>query len=294
MKRIVISILVAGLLIFRPNHTDGQFAVHDPIHMGVHISDFGKRLEQWRETIQSYQVIKDTRTIAGVTKDITGEVKDLTSEGLALQREIQQNLRKVNSIMDLRISNPQQLFARALAMSGRNSGTNYMPHFSKAQRLRIALQNNKPEEDIINIFSVFNQVPGNSDNKDRMSSAEYVERREESAVSVYAYEEMSQKKKIQTALNYYKIADEMTEQSIEMNATLKNPGRYSMTEGERMAMINASNENMVRAMQLRQEANRLMEESSQKGPAHIAAEMVYTDLIAQKQLIDLERRTKNN
>lgn len=294
MKRIVVSILVAGLLIFRPNNTDGQFVVNDPIHMGVHISDFAKRLAQWSETVQNYHVIKDAKTIAGVTKDITGEVKDLTSEGLALQREIQDNLRKVNSIMDLRISNPQQLFARALAMSGRNSGTNYMPHFSKAQRLRIALQNSNPEEDIKTIFSVFSRTPGDSDNKDRMSSAEYVERREESAVSVYAYEEMSQKKKIQTALNYYKIADEMTEQSIEMNATLKNPGRYSMTEGERMAMINASNENMVRAMQLRQEADRLIEESSQKGPAHIAAEMVYTDLIAQKQLIDLERRTKNN
>lgn len=292
MKKIVVSILV-GLLIFRPNNTDGQFVVNDPIHMGVHISDFAKRLAQWSETVQNYQVIKDAKTIAGVTKDITGEVKDLTSEGLALQREIQDNLRKVNSIMDLRISNPQQLFARALAMSGRNSGTNYMPHFSKAQRLRIALQNSNPEEDIKTIFSVFSRTPGDSDNKDRMSSAEYVERREESAVSVYAYEEMSQKKKIQTALNYYKIADEMTEQSIEMNATLKNPGRYSMTEGERMAMINASNENMVRAMQLRQEADRLIEESSQKGPAHIAAEMVYTDLIAQKQLIELERRTKN-
>lgn len=293
MKRIVVSILVAGLLIFRPNNTDGQFVVNDPIHMGVHISDFAKRLAQWSETVQNYQVIKDARKIAGVTKDITGEVKDLTSEGLALQREIQDNLRKVNSIMDLRISNPQQLFARALAMSGRNSGTNYMPHFSKAQRLRIALQNSNPEEDIKTIFSVFSRTPGDSDNKDRMSSAEYVERREESAVSVYAYEEMSQKKKIQTALNYYKIADEMTEQSIEMNATLKNPGRYSMTEGERMAMINASNENMVRAMQLRQEADRLIEESAQKGPAHTAAEMVYTDLIAQKQLIELERRTKN-
>jgi len=294
MKRVVISVLAAGLLVLRPNNSGAQFVVNDPIHMGVHISDFAKRLAQWSETVQNYQVIKDARTIAGVTKDITGEVKDLTSEGLALQREIQENLRKVNSIVDLRISNPEQLFARALAMSGGNSGTHYMPHFSKAQRLRVALQNNNPEEDIKTIFSVFSRTAGDSDANTRMSSAEYVERREESAVSAYAYEEMNQKKKIQTALNYYKIADEMTEQSIEMNATLKNPGRYSMTEGERMAMINSSNENMVRAIQLRQEADRLIAESTQKGPAHIAAEMVYTDLIAQKQLIELERRNKHN
>ncbi|MGV3587973.1 MAG: hypothetical protein ACO1OF_13285 [Adhaeribacter sp.] len=294
MKKIVITALAAGLLVSRPNNTDAQFVVNDPLHMGVHISDFAKRLAQWAETVQNYQVIKDARTIAGVTKDITGEVKDLTSESLALQRQIQADLRKVNSIMDLRISNPEQLFARALAMSGNSSGTSYMPHFSKAQRLRIALQNNNPEEDIKTIFSVFSRTAGDSDINGRMSSAEYVARREEAAVSTYAYEEMSQKKKIQTALNYYKIADEMTEQSIEMNATLKNPGRYAMSEGERMAMLNASNENMVRAMQLRQEADKLLAESTHKGPAHLAAEMVYTDLMAQKQLIELERRNKNN
>jgi hypothetical protein len=294
MKRIVITVLAAGLLVSRPNNTDAQFVVNDPLHMGVHISDFAKRLAQWAETVQNYQVIKDARTIAGVTKDITGEVKDLTSEGLALQRQIQADLRKVNTIRDLRISNPEQLFARALSMAGKSSGTSYMPHFSKAQRLRIALQNNNPEEDIKTIFSVFSRTGGDSDTNGRMSAAEYVERREEAAVSAYAYEEMNQKKKIQTALNYYKIADEMIEQSIEMNATLKNPGRYAMSEGERMAMMNASNENMVKAMQLRQEADKLLAESSQKGPAHLAAEMAYTDLMAQKQLIDLERRNKNH
>ncbi|MFB9865664.1 hypothetical protein [Rufibacter immobilis] len=292
MRKLVLTIVAVGLLVARPANTDAQFVVNDPIHMGVHIGEFAKRLAQWSETVQNYQVIKDARTIAGVTKDLTGEVKDLTSEGLALQRQIQEDLRKVNSIVDLRISNPGELFARALAMSGGTSGTHYMPHFSKAQRLRIALQNKNPEEDIKTIFSVFSRTSGDSDANERMSSAEYVERREESAVSAYAYEEMNQKKKIQTALNYYKIADEMTEQSLEMNATLKNPGRYAMTEGERMAMINASNENMVRALQLRQEADRLMAESAQEGPAHIAAERVYTDLLAQKQLIDLERRNK--
>jgi hypothetical protein len=138
MKRIVITVLAAGLLVSRPNNTDAQFVVNDPLHMGVHISDFAKRLAQWAETVKNYQVIKDARSIAGVTKDITGEVKDLTSEGLALQRQIQADLRKVNSIMDLRISNPEQLFARALAMAGSSSGTSYMPHFSKAQRLRTA------------------------------------------------------------------------------------------------------------------------------------------------------------
>ncbi|WP_207435968.1 hypothetical protein [Sabulibacter ruber] len=292
MRKIGLTVLAAGLLAVCPANTEAQFVVNDPIHMGVHIGEFAKRLAQWAETVQNYQIIRDARTIAGVTKDLTGEVKDLTADGLALQRRIQEDLRKVNSIMDLRISNPQQLFARALAMSGGNSGTNYMPHFAKAQRLRVALQNHHPEEDIKTIFSVFSRTAGDSDAHARMSSAEYVERREESAVSAYAYEEMNQKKKIQTALDYYRIADEMTEQSIEMNATLKNPGRYAMTEGERMAMINASNENMVRAMQLRQEADRLLAESTRKGPAHLAAEVLYTDLLAQRQLIELERRTK--
>ncbi|UOQ75234.1 hypothetical protein [Hymenobacter cellulosilyticus] len=289
MKKTLLPALVALALILAPtNDATAQAVVNDPLHMGVHIGEFAKHLKQWTETVKNYQVIKDAKQIAGVTKDITDET-------LQLQRQVQADLRKVQSIQDLRLSNPQELFARALAMSGRAQSNQYMPVFQKAERLRQALQLNNPQQDLNTVYDVFSRFgSGATAGNNRMSSREYQLKREEAAVSTFAYEEMMQKKKIATAFGYYKIADEMTQQSIEMNATLKNPGRYAMTEGERMVALNTSNDNMIKAMQLRQEADRLLAEAAQPGPSRQAAEMVYSDILVQNALIKADRARPRN
>lgn len=294
MKKTLLPALMA--LILAPHQeAAAQMVVNDPLHMGVQIGEFAKRLAQWTETVKNYQVIKDAKQIAGVTKDITGQVKDITDETLQLQRQVQADLRKVQSIQDLRLSNPQELFARALAMSGRGQSNQYMPVFQKAERLRQALQLNNPQQDLNTVYDVFSRFgSGATAGNNRMSSQQYQQKREEAAVSTFAYEEMMQKKKIATAFGYYKIADEMTQQSIEMNATLKNPGRYAMTEGERMMALNTSNDNMIKAMQLRQEADRLLAEAAQPGPSRQAAEMVYSDILVQNALIKADRARPRN
>ncbi|RSK38944.1 hypothetical protein [Hymenobacter perfusus] len=296
MKKTLSSALVAfALILASGQEATAQMVVNDPVHMGVHIGDFAKRLKQWTETVKNYQVIKDAKQIAGVTKDITGQVKNITDETLQLQRQVQADLRKVQSIQDLRLSNPQELFARALAMSGRGQSNQYMPVFQKAERLRQALQLNNPQQDLNTVYDVFSRFgSGATAGNNRMSSQQYQQKREEAAVSTFAYEEMMQKKKIATAFGYYKIADEMTQQSIEMNATLKNPGRYAMTEGERMVALNTSNDNMIKAMQLRQEADRLLAEAAQPGPSRQAAEMVYSDILVQNALIKADRARPRN
>ncbi|SMB79257.1 hypothetical protein SAMN00120144_3096 [Hymenobacter roseosalivarius DSM 11622] len=290
MKKLVLPALAAATLVFSAQQASAQAVVNDPLHMGIHIGDFAKRLAQWTETVKNYQVVKDARQIAGVTQDITGQVKDITDQTLQLQRQVQADLRKVQSIQDLRLSNPQELFARALAMSGRGQSNQYMPVFQKAERLRQALQMGNPQQDLNTVYDVFSRFgAGATAGNNRMSSSQYQAKREEAAVSTFAYEEMMQKKKIATAFGYYKIADEMTQQSIEMNATLKNPGRYAMTEGERMAALNSSNDNLIKAMQLRQEADRLLAEAAQPGPSRQAAELVYADVLVQQSLIKMDR-----
>jgi hypothetical protein len=295
MKKTLFPALVALALLLAPGETRAQMVVNDPLHMGVQIGEFAKRLAQWTETVKNYQVIKDAKQIAGVTQDLTGEVKNITDETLQLQRQVQADLRKVQSIQDLRLSNPQELFARALAMSGRGQSNQYMPVFQKAERLRQALQMGNPQQDLNTVYDVFSRFgSGATAGNNRMSSQQYQQKREEAAVSTFAYEEMMQKKKIATAFGYYKIADEMTQQSIEMNATLKNPGRYAMTEGERMVALNTSNDNMIKAMQLRQEADRLLAEASQPGPSRQAAEMVYSDILVQNALIKADQARPRN
>ncbi|WP_426491456.1 hypothetical protein [Hymenobacter sp. 102] len=203
---------------------------------------------------------------------------------------MQADLRKVQSIQDLRLSNPQELFARALAMSGRSQTNQMMPVYAKAQRLRQALQLTNPVQDVNTMYDVFSRFGTSSaDPNGNMTSDQYQAKREESTVSLFAAEEMMAKRKLAMAVNYYKIADEMTAQSVEMQATLKNPGRYAMTEGERIAALNSSNDNLIKAMQLREQGDRLFMEASQSGPAHQAAEAVYASTLSRNALIKMDR-----
>lgn len=293
MKKLLFPALLAVAIVLNSTSQASAQIVNDPLHMGVHIGQFAKQLKEWGETVQNYQVVTDARNIAGVTRQITGDIKDLTTQGLQLQQQVQADLRKVQSVKDLYVSNPIQLFAEALSMSGRAQTNMYLPSFAKAQRLRQALQLTDSKKDVQTVYDVFSRTTGGN-TPDRMTSKDYQAKKEEAAVSTYAYEEMARKRKIDTALGYYKIADEMTKQSVELNATLKNPGRYTMTDGERMAALNTSNDNMIKAMNLRLEADKLLGETTQNGPMQAAAEGAYADLFLQNELIKMDHQRRAN
>ncbi|QKG55000.1 hypothetical protein [Hymenobacter sp. BRD67] len=286
--RFAATVLTLSLL---ANATAGraQMVVNDPIHMGVHIGQFARQLREWGETIKNYQVIQDARQIAGVTRDITGEVKNITGQTLMLQQQIQADLRKVQSVKDLRYANPLELFGRAMAMNT-SSQPDYMPAIAKAQRLHQALQG-RTAPDVETVYQAFSGLDIGRNGAQSFTYHDYKNMREEAFASAYAYEEVLKKKNVETAFNYQKIADEMTTQSIELMATLKNPGRYSMTEAERLRAMGQANDNMIKALQLRQEADRLIQETGKPGPARLAVEGAYRDQLLQNQLLRSISRT---
>jgi hypothetical protein len=286
--RLALIILVFSVLILRKS-AQAQMVVNDPVHMGVHIGDFAKRLTQWTETVKNYQIIKDARQIAGVTRDITGEVKNITGQTLMRQQQIQADLRKVQSVKDLRFANPLELFGRAMAMNT-SAQEDYMPQVSKARRLRQALQG-RTDQDVETVYQAFSGLDIGRNGAQSFTYRDYKNMREEAFASAYAYEEVLKKKNVEMAFNYQKIADEMTAQSVELMATLKNPGRYSMTEAERLRAMGQANDNMVKALQLRQEADRLIQEAGKPGPARQAVEGAYREQLLQNQLLRSISRT---
>jgi hypothetical protein len=192
MKYQPIALLLSFSVLIAVNSVQAQMVVNDPVHMGVHIGQFAKQLKQWGETIQNYQVIKDARQIAGVTRDITGEVKNITGQTLMLQQQIQANLRKVQSVKDLRYANPLELFGRAIGMST-SSQPDYMPPLSKARRLRQALQG-RTEQDVETVYQAFSGLDIGRNGAQNFTYRDYKNMREEAFASAYAYEEVLKKR----------------------------------------------------------------------------------------------------
>ncbi|QKG59061.1 hypothetical protein GKZ68_20480 (plasmid) [Hymenobacter sp. BRD128] len=123
-RRLTALGLTAALLCGAPPQSaQAQFIVNDPLHMGVHISNFATQLKEWYDTVQNFGVIQDARNIAGVAntihtqvKDLTGNIKDLTSAGLDLQKQIQSDLKKVQGLANLKLSNPVELYAQVAGL----------------------------------------------------------------------------------------------------------------------------------------------------------------------------------
>jgi len=285
----LLVLAAVGLFLALPLRSSAQFVVNDPVHMGAHIVDFGKRLQQWRETFNNYSVIRDAKQVATVTKDITGQVKDLTGQALNLQRQIQDDLKKVQSVVDLRFANPTELLGRAMGMT-MGTQQDFMPALNGARRLHQALQRGN-SGDINTVYQAFNTLDVGRGGGQTFTYNQFRGMKEEAFASQYAYEEIGKKKKIEMAFNYQKIADEMTAQSVELMATLKNNGRYSMTEGERLRAMGQASELAVKSMQLRADADKLLEEASRPGQARQAVEATYKDRLLQNQLLSNLSRT---
>jgi hypothetical protein len=293
MKKLLYPALFALLLFAPARDSKAQFVVNDPIHMGVHIGEFARKLREWSDTFQNYQVVLDAKriadqakTIQGTISDVTGQVRDLTNQGLTLQRQIQSDLALVRGVVNLRISSPVELYARAMAISQSGGINSYMPSLNQASRLRAALTSAN-QSDIASVYQIFNRFdvtrPGNP-----ISSANYEATKQEGAVSQFALEAMNHKKKVETAFNLQKIADEMTAESTELLATLKNDGRYKMTDAERLTTISACNDNMVKAIQLRKQADEILTESAKAGEMTKIVESSYQDMLSQKAMIAMD------
>jgi hypothetical protein len=293
MKKLLYPALFALLLFAPARDSKAQFVVNDPIHMGVHIGEFARKLREWSDTFQNYQVVLDAKriadqakTIQGTISDVTGQVRDLTNQGLTLQRQIQSDLALVRGVVNLRISSPVELYTRAMAISQSGGINSYMPSLNQASRLRAALTSAN-QSDIASVYQIFNRFdvtrPGNP-----ISSANYEATKQEGAVSQFALEAMNHKKKVETAFNLQKIADEMTAESTELLATLKNDGRYKMTDAERLATISACNDNMVKAIQLRKQADEILTESAKAGEMTKIVESSYQDMLSQKAMIAMD------
>lgn len=291
--------LTAALLLGTPpQQAQAQFVVNDPLHMGVHISNFATQLKEWYDTVQNFSVIEDARNIAGVAngihtqvKDLTGNIKDLTTAGLDLQKQIQNDLKKVQGLANLKISNPIELYSQVAGLMQGGSVT-----FGSYAALRAlntyagSLESSLKKGSASDINLVYKIFTNGQDSQSAQPTDynQYEAEKASNFVAQYAYEEVADKRKIETAFNYQKLADEMTQQSTEALAALNNDNRFSMTEGERMANISAQNANLMTAIKLRQEADRLLAEVAQGSPHKKVVTAAFQEDLQTQAMIRLE------
>lgn len=296
--------LVTTLTVGPPQVARAQFVVNDPLHMGAHLANFATQLREWSDTVQNFGVIQDARNIAGVAntihtqvKDLTGNIRDLTTAGLNLQQQIQSDLLKVRGLANLKLSNPVELYSQVAGLL--NGGSVTFGSFAAlnqlsntyASNLQTSLSSGQPQ-DINLVYKVFSNGQ-DSQSAQPTNYNQYQDERAANFAAQYAYEEVANKKKIESAFNYNRLADEMTQQSTEALAALNNNDRFSMDEGERMANISTQNAKLVEAIKMRQEATKLLQEVAEGSPHQKAVAAAYQEDLQTQAMIRLENAMFN-
>lgn len=276
-----LSLVLLLLTVLTPRPASAQWLTTDVPHIGVQLAEFATKAREWAKTIQNYSVVKDAFTaakvandISGKIKDISNQVRDLTGEGLALQRQIREDLKKVASIRNLRLSNMTDLRNMAMNLSTLNLA-NALPSLGQTQRFTQALAGAKDENvtevsDALNWVSLKRGVRRNgTDTRMQMSTG---------AMAQLALEQKTQEDYIQQAFNYKKMADDLVMSADEARQATNTEGAMSMTDGERMIAQNNATQMMLQSQEYRSKASELLIKSTQKGPAQLAAEKSILDL----------------
>lgn len=171
-----------------------------------------------------------------------------------LQYEVQEALKMVESVKDLKWSNIAEEIFTALDLS--IEPHYYIGAFPLADRLSNAY--NQPNI-AIGAMDIFNMLSGfNSDEPFFQTYMAFQNSAKENATSQYAFSEMADKKKIQTALSFNLMAEQMLEKADEMRQVLLINERFSMTEAERLTSLKLCNDYILESFELKLQSDELI------------------------------------
>ncbi len=257
-----------------------QFLTTDVPHIGVQLAEFATKAREWANTIRNYAVVRDVfdaaqtaNNIADNIKSVTNQVRDLTNQGLALQQQIQNDLKMVANIRNLRVSNMTDLKNLALNLSTLNFASS-LPSLGQTQRFTQALATgtDADAETVKEALTVVSTKAGV-----RRTARDMREQQTTAVMSQLALENKAQQDKITQAFQYKKAADEQVAAAVELQTSTNTVNAMSMTDGERVAANARANEMLLEAQKLRGLAAELMASAAQKGPTQLAAEKVLAD-----------------
>ncbi|MDU0372093.1 hypothetical protein ACFPAF_16950 [Hymenobacter endophyticus] len=256
--------------------------VVDVGHIAMQINKFVKETSNWAKTIQNYQIVKDGLSVAQDARNITNQVKSLTDQvrsisqdALNLNRKIQDDLRKVASLKDMKLAQVPELMGTALDATTTKGGLlNHLGSYSLAQQFqRDLLAGSQQGYELASSRLDRYRLSGST----RQDYKTIQQQGHEQAFASLAVSDLLQQQRVQQAGEYKRIADEMTRQAIEAQASLRNEGRYAMTEGERMSRLQECANTLMQAQQMRQQADELLQAATQPTPARQAANLVIAD-----------------
>jgi len=196
------------------------------------------------------------------------QIEKTVSNIFTLQDDYQQFLRQAESVRDLSWANLIESQTHALSLEPRMDA--YVPAYENIETLKAAYQT---LEGVGGALALFQELDGfGSDSPLPQSVLALQQQLSALSVNRAAFDEMAYKKKLQVALSYNQVAEDLLEKAQELSQALLVSERFSMTEGERLSAIKQAHDYILQSMDIKLASDQLvldvMDESErgQAGP----------------------------
>ncbi len=185
-----------------------------------------------------------------VSRQIERRVSDIYD----LQENYQQHLRQARSIAQLGWSDLVNSQQQALALSTDMDA--YVPAYENVEALKAAYQS---LEGLAGSLALYQELEGfGADTRLPQNITALQQMLESLSLNRAAFDEMAYKKKLQVALSYNQVADDLLTKAQELSEALLVNERFSMTEGERLSGIKQAHDYILQSMDLKLASDQLI------------------------------------
>ena len=271
-------LLITGLSFLQP--LQAQFVVYDPAQFGNMIKSLTNEVQL---IAKAAQTLKETRNILETAVRTKEEIENIYS----LQWEVEAALKRAGTIRELRWAGLEGFTQQITGLS--TDPQVYLPDISGIGPLRQGLGSAPGVENARRLYGLLTGM--HSGSPPLHSYAEWEQLAERTVLHRFSLDEMSQQKKVQAALSYNELAEEMIAQARELIRAVKTDQWLKMNEAERLSLLKECQEVLDRSLQMKLESDELLhsvaEESSASKEALLQA---YRNRLVRKALAETPQR----
>lgn len=234
-------------------------------------------------TLANGATLKDQLDKIEEQVSVSRQIERTVSDIYDLQENYQQHLREASSVAQLRwsdlVNSQQQALALATDMDA------YVPAYENIDQLKAAYES---LEGLVGSLALYQELEGfGADTQLPQNFMAMQMMLEKLSVNRAAFDEMAYKKKLQVALSYNQVADDLLEKAQELSQALLVNERFSMTEGERLSGIKQAHDYVLQSMDLKLESDQLVLDVMEEAEAsRSGAVMQYQQQLTRQEMAE--------
>lgn len=270
-SRRVVTTMLLGMLISSSPLVQAQMLVYDPMQFSNMVQSIAKQV------LNSAKMLTETKNILTQAVRTKEELQNLHQ----LTRKAHEALKVARGIVDLKWSDLDPLTKKALDLGV--DPHRYLPDSPLKQPLLEALQKDPTATSVQELYALLSGITSYSDPSGSYSG--FTSQQQGSLLSQFSLEELADQKRLQAALSYNQLSEQMISQAHELMTAVKTDFKLTMNDSERLTSLKQCQDLLLQSLELKLKADELLQVSGRNvGSAKHLLQQAYKNALFRRSL----------